>query len=452
MRKSIIIIAALLLLACGPVKAQSFSEGFFLDGYTMGYRYNPALSNEGDVLGLFQGNLVLRTNTGLSSFLYPQEDGQLVSALHESISSATFMSNLNDHNYLNRNVDLNIFSYGFRRGSGYHNVELNLRANISASAPKGIFQILKEGSTHTDNDLSGAFMGGQGYAELVYGYSTKLADWISIGGRAKLLLGLESVNYKLTDFELTMSEEEYKATLVADLELCNKVFKLRADDDGYYKILRLDPTGKHGILPAGIGLAVDLGVVLTPFEGFTLSVSALDLGGILWHYGNAGHSNGIVRFSGVTDLSIDDIKAKNLAGEFDGLKDDFLASLRLKESSKMNRMQSVPFTVNVAAKYDMPFYKPLSVGLTGLYCHFGTMPYKELRGNVAWNYSRKLGVTANLGAGEYGLVYGAALTVGVSRFHLNAGLENGFGGTLPYSKRQLKPNSKCLTVGLTYDL
>jgi hypothetical protein len=42
--------------------------------------------------------------------------------------------------------------------------------------------------------------------------------------------------------------------------------------------------------------------------------------------------------------------------------------------------------------------------------------------------------------------------VGIHKFHLNAGMESGFGGTIPYTSMPLKANNKCLTVGLTYDL
>lgn len=80
------------------------------------------------------------------------------------------------------------------------------------------------------------------------------------------------------------------------------------------------------------------------------------------------------------------------------------------------------------------------------------MSYKEFRAGAAWNPSGKLGVTANIGTGDFGLVYGAALTAGIQKFHLNVGVQNGFGGTVPYTSMPLKANNKCITLGLTYDI
>lgn len=54
--------------------------------------------------------------------------------------------------------------------------------------------------------------------------------------------------------------------------------------------------------------------------------------------------------------------------------------------------------------------------------------------------------------GSIGPVWGVALSVGVHKFHLNACLQNGFGGTVPYTSTQLKANTKCLTLGVTYDI
>lgn len=451
MKKYLFSALAALLFAFVPASAQTFQEGFFLDGYTLGFRYNPALSNESGFIGGVQYSNQSRNNVGASSFLYPTEDGGLVTGLHKSISADKFLGSLPDISYFNGAIDFSIFSYGWRRGDNYHTVEASVKGLYDVSLPKEIFQIVKLGTGRHQYDLSGIQLGAKAYAELAYGYSRQLSDIVSIGARAKLLIGIESIRYDINRFDLSFTEESYVASLGADLDFTSRMGKFRTDDAGYLKPLSLSAKDKlHW--PSGAGLAVDFGVVVTPVEGLTISASALNLGVLVWYYGNAGRSAGTVRFDGFKDLSLDDIKGGKIKDQLTPLKDEFLNAMRLKSVSKRVSVEAVPFTFNAAVKYAMPFYDALSIGVSGNFVRWSGMSYKEFRGSLAWNLSRKLGITGNIGRGDYGMVWGAALTVGIHKFHLNAGIQNGFGGTIPYSSTPLKANNKCLTVGLTYDL
>ena len=451
MKKSLIATFAALLFALVPTGAQTFQEGFFLDGYTLGFRYNPALSNESGFIGGVQFSNQSRNNFGAASFLYPTEDGGLVTAFHQSIPADKFLGSLPDRSYLNGAIDFSIFSYGWRRGDNYHTVEASVKGLYDVSIPKEIFQIAKLGTKDHYYDLSGFGMGLKAYAELAYGYSRQLSDIVSVGARAKLLVGIESFRYDIDRFNMSFTEDQYTASIGATMDFTSRMGKFQTDEEGYMKLSSLSAKDKlHW--PSGGGVAVDLGVVVTPVEGLSLSVSALNLGAMVWYYGNAGQSSGEVTFSGLEDLTLDVIKSGKIAQEFKPLGEEFLSAMKLWNVKKRVCLEPVPFTLTAAVKYAMPFYDALSIGATGNYVHWSGMSYKEFRGCLAWNLSRKLGITGNIGAGDYGMVWGAALTVGIHKFHLNAGMESGFGGTIPYRSTPLKPNNKCLTVGLTYDL
>lgn len=450
MKKYIISILAL-AAACTVSSAQSFQEGFFLDGYTLGYRYNPAFHPQGSVLSIGEWTDNSRNNVGMATFLYPTADGELVTALHESISPDTFLGGLKEDNYLNRAVNFNLFSYAWEKGDFHYNLEGNIRGGYSASLPKELFQILKLGSSEKDYDLSGAKASAQAVAELAFGLSRQVNSWLTVGGRAKLLVGVESLNYQVTRFDLSLSEEQYKATVEANLDLTSVNGQYRTDQDGYINFSDISYRDKWK-LPSGAGIAVDLGLVATPVEGLTVSVSALNLGGILWYYGNSGHSSCVTTFDGVKALSYDKIKEGDIAGEFKDVQDQFTKNLKFKPSDTKTRFEAVPVTLYLGAKYALPFYKALAVGITGCYNSRGGMSYKEFRAGASWNPSGRLGVTANIGTGDFGLVYGAAITAGIQRFHINAGVQNGFGGTVPYTSMPLQANNKCVTIGLTYDI
>jgi len=448
MRKYITLFAALLLAA--SLQAQTFQQAFFLDGYRLGYRYNPAFQNQEDFLSVGQYENQVRNNFGAASFLYPRGD-EVVTAFHPSVSDSEFLGSLNDDNYLTGSINLNLVSYGWRKDEAYHTLEANARVLYSASFPKEIFTILKVGTGDTRYDLSGFSLGGNAMVELAYGYSRKLSDILSVGARAKLLVGIDALNYRISRFNLAFTEEYYRADIEADLDLTSRWSKIRPNDEGYLDLTKLSAKDRWR-LPSGAGLAVDLGVVVTPLEGLTLSASLLDLGGVFWYYGNTGRSQGSVTFAGLENLSLNEIQNGNIKDQFNDELDQLLSSLKLKSVSSRKALEMIPFNVNLGAKYELPFYRPLAIGITGNYLNMKGMNYKEVRGALAWNPREWLGVTVNAGIGSYGLVWGAALNAAYKRFRITVGYSDGFGGTIPYTSTPLKPNNKVVTAGLTYDL
>ena len=438
------------MLAAIPVSAQTFQEALFLDGYTLSYRYNPAISNESGFLSVGQWENHQRNNVGAAAFLYPADDG-VVTALHSSVPAGTFLGSLKDDNYFNGNINFNLFSYGWRGNGTYQTLEANIRSQYDVSVPREVFEILKNGTGKGTYDLGDLRIGGKAYLEMAWGCSWKLSDMISVGARAKLLAGVESVRYNVTRFDLSFSEEKYVADVEAEVDLTSRIGKMKVNDEGYINFLDISAKDKWK-LPSGAGLALDLGILVTPVEGLTVSASVLDLGGLLWYYGNAGYSSGTTEFTGLETLTYDELQNGQLMARLNEVGNEFMKSLKIKEAKKKIKPEATPFTLNAAARYSLPMYKPLSAGVTGTLTGWQGMSYKECRFCLAWNPSERIGVTANAGVGDYGPVWGVALSAAVLKFHINAGLQSGFGGTIPYTHTPLKAQSKRLTVGLTYDL
>lgn len=449
MKKHILLLAAVLLTAA-TLQAQSFQQAFFLDGYRLGYRYNPAIQSAEGFLSVGQFENQSRQNFGAASFLYPRGE-EVVTALHPSVSAEEFLGSLQDDSYMNGSINYNLVSYGWRKGAAFHTLEANVRGFYMASVPKEIFTILKLGTEDTFYDLSGFSLGGNAIVELAYGYSRKLGDFISVGARAKLLVGVESLRYQITRFDMVMSEEKYQATVEADLDFTSRWRKIGTNDEGYLNFLNLSAKDRLKT-PTGGGLAVDLGILVTPLEGLSLSASVLDLGGMFWYYGNAGQSAGQISFAGMENLTLEDIQQGNILSQFSDELDALTNAIRVKSIEKKTALSALPFNVNLGARYELPFYRALSLGVTGNLVQMKGMPYREVRGALAWNPWEWLGITANAGTGTYGAVWGAAANVAVKRFRLTAGYCDGFGGKVPYTGASLKPNNKMLTVGLTYDL
>lgn len=446
------VITAVVSLVCSlvPAASQSFSEGFFLGAYKNGYQFNPAIQNEGTVLSVGHWQNETRSDFGAGSFLYPTEDG-VVTALHSSISAERFLGSLPKDNYTFSNINFGLFSYGWRNGEDYHTLEANIRGTFGYSVPREIFEILKLGGSEIIYDLSGMRLMGNVRVELACGYSHKVSDMLTVGVRPKLLIGIEALSYDFNRFDLTVGEEEYVASVEADFNLTSRWSKIIPDSDGYLSLKNLSAKEKWR-MPSGVGLSADLGVLVTPAEGLTLSASLLDLGGMVWYYGNAGVSEGTTTFKGVEDLTIEEMKEGEIAENLKEVGKEFLDKLKIKAANQKARLESIPFAANAAVKYELPFYRELSVGATGNLSLFEGRKYGEGRLSVAWNPDTRYAVTANIGAGSFGAVCGFAFTASVNRFRISAGLEDGFGGKVPYTSWHIKPYSRVVTLGMTCDL
>lgn len=450
MNKKIALAIALIVSVAPLASAQSFQEGFMLKDYRQVYRFNPALASQQDFLSLFNISTSQRNNVGASAFIYPHE-GQVVTFLHSSVPVETVRNNVLEDNYLTKNIDFNLVSYGMFRNGATHTFEFNIRGNSAVSVPGALCMLAKAGTGATTFDFSSLRVQGELYAELAYGYTRKLSDVVSVGGRVKLLAGLYALDFNVTRFDLSAGGSEYQADIDAELAMTDTALEFGVEDD--YQVNFKDITFK-GLtnLPKSYGAAVDLGIAVTPAENLTISASVVDLGGIFWHCGNSARSSGTVSFDGFDDLTVEDFNKDGLMAQVNVLKDDFLSRMQPVSEENKTRFKAIPFSSNLGIKYAMPFYDRLSAGVTGQYLGYQSIPYMEGRFALACNPVDWLDVTANVGTGTFGMVWGAAGNICFHRFILNMAYENGFGGNIPGKGTPLQANYKSFTFGLTYTL
>ena len=437
MKKSVFITIAALAIGTG-VWAQGIgnpAENAFLDGGFVR-------------IGEFQSDS--RNNVGAASFLVPAGD-KLVTGLHSSISSDEFLGGLKAVNSMYSQMDYNLVSYGWKDSArGFHTVELGARASYGLSVPREIFQILKTGTARSPYDLSSFRAFGNAYGELAYSYSRPLGDKLSAGARIKLLVGLNGVDVSARQFALTTTAGQYKIDLDADLDLTNRDKKIGTDDNGYLDFTSFSGKGKLGA-PTGAGLAADLGLVWKPFDGFTLSASVLDLGGIFWYYGNSGTSSGSYSFEGLKGLTLEELDQDKIMARLKTVGEEVLGVVKPKAVDGRFRFKAIPLNANAKASYALPFWQNLSLDASGLYTGYSfCVPYWEARGGLSLDFPgfAHLGLSAGYGACDF--VYGVNASVDVLSFRFYASFENGIGGVIPYESTPLKANNKSLVIGLIY--
>ena len=414
-------------------------------------RYNPAQIPDHDYIGAAGLMFQDYRNFGLSTFLYPLEDGKLVTFLHPMVSTEKFDSHILPDNYIFKKLSYNALSYGFHRGEALHSFELNLQGTLGISLPGEPFQLIKNGTSEWEHQLGHLRGELDLYLELAYGYSRRIGDKLSVGGRVKLLAGLYGVDYNATKLRLTMNERTIQAEIEAELNLTDKLVKFSAGDDGFLDWKTFIYKG-IGNLPTGGGVAVDLGVCYEPMDGLEVSASVLDLGGIMWYYGNRATSSGKVVFTGFNDLTIDQMNLDGLKEQFGQIKDDALNSLKLTPSDSKWRWKRVPFSANAAIKYALPFYDRLKLGVTGNYMSYQWMPYWETRFGAKAKPLDWMEVAADLGTGAFGMVWGLSGSFRVQPFRFSVGMNNGFGGTAPISRRPITANNQYISFGIMYEL
>jgi hypothetical protein len=439
MRKSFLLTIALLALGTG-IRAQGIdnpAENAFLD--------NGFLR-----VGEFQNTV--RNNVGAASFLFPSGD-KMVTGLHSSIAAEDFLTGLRPVNSCYGQVDYNLVSYGWKDASaGFHTVEIGARVNYGLSVPEEVFRILKTGTAQSPYDLSSLKAFGNMYGEIVYGYSRPVGDNLSLGARVKFLAGLNSVDMVVRKLDLITTEDEYGVAIDADIDLTSRNKKAGTDENGFLDYSRFSGKGKLGA-PTGAGLALDLGLVWKPFRGFTLSASAMDLGGILWYYGNAGMSSGTYSFEGLKDLTIDEMDQDALLARIKSVGEGFLSVVKPKAVEGLWKLKAVPLAARMKASYALPFLEMLSVDVRGLYTGYRyCVPYWETRGGLSLDCPGTARLELSAGSGACGFVYGASGSVDFLSFNLYACFENGTGGVIPYEDIPLHANSKLLRIGLIYKL
>ena len=286
---------ALLLIPTFVSAQQNLRSGYFLDGYIYKYKMNPAMAPERGFIAMpVLGNIGLgvETNLGLSTFLYPTEEGRLTTFLSPRVSNETFLDNIAENNKMNMNLDLNVIAFGFRTGKSYHTVDLSLRMDTGMNLPGGFFRFMKVGGAlgETSWDLSNLGMRLNTRAELAYGYSRSIGESLRVGARAKLLVGLIRADIAMEQASFEMDAAHWAVRAQGSMHMSGPLsFQTKgqtgnsssADDRNIvdWSSFMIDA---QQLMSPSMGFAVDLGATYDFLNYFTASLSVLDLGVMSW--------------------------------------------------------------------------------------------------------------------------------------------------------------------------
>lgn len=419
MKKIRNIIAAFLVIVCTQTSvAQTALSSYFMDGMLYNSKLNPAMKAERGYLSLLLGNTSLGTkgNVGISNFLYPRGENELATFMSGSVGTDEFLGGMPDYTRLGFKLDETLMAAGFRLFGGYFSLGLSLHSSATVSLPKGFFEFAKKGFQENSYSFSGLNVNTMNYAAATVGYSHNLFQGFRFGVNAKYLVGIGHADLFVDKLNVEMNEQHWMIESHARMQaalFCET--EVMVDENGVVNgadlALELDDLMN---IRTSNGFAVDLGFVYDMDEfvpGLTLSASVIDLGYINWKYMMTGQSTDAkVEFDGFGEVDYNDVE-NVVTAEMEQLIDDASKMVEFNYGGIKEMKTALNATMYLGAEYNMPFYRPLSVGVLYGQCFspFDCSKWYEARGYVNLSPVKWFELSVNYGYGTYGTTLGWVL-------------------------------------------
>ncbi len=320
-RFSKFIIAALLGAITLGVNAQQVTTLYFLENAPMRHTINPAFQPVSNGYLNFSpigwtnmtfGNNSFTMNDMMFTYTDPETGTKsTITPLHPYADKQAFLNTVRSMTLINGGAMFSFVNFGFRyKEAGYINIGINERIDGGVSVPKSMFEFLiGDASNLTGSNafgLSGLGVNSTVYTEIGGGYSHRINEQWTVGGKVKFLLGTVSLGFNARNLNIASSIEQWKlkgslAMTVAGpinydalpIKDSNTVYDLintlegdnQSESGEQFSIDKLIDTKNIPALlkPSGYGAAIDLGFTYKPLEQLQLSVALNDLGFIYWN-------------------------------------------------------------------------------------------------------------------------------------------------------------------------
>lgn len=355
--KNLIIIFILCIGTLSAGAQQTLHSSYFLKRMPMRHKLNPALINDYGYFSipmLGNINVGVQSNLSLKNFIYPANDGNLMTFMHQDVPSGDFLDKIKKFNSVEMNVDLAILSFGFFGFNGYNTFDISLRSNAGAYIPEDLFRFMKLGM---DNEYGNVYrlknmtVKTDNYAELAIGHAHRLNDRLTIGAKLKFLAGLANARAKIDQMDITMSQDKWEIMANGQLDASCFGTSLKTKSSGEIDDLDFD-TGNPSL--SGWGLATDLGATYKLMNNLTLSAALVDLGFIRWNKNLRGitHNNEPFLFDGFSEVDIND--DSSIDDQWDDISDQLEDMIRFYETdAPSSRATSLRTTLNIGAEYSI---------------------------------------------------------------------------------------------------
>lgn len=376
------------------VQGQGLGLHFMDDVWQQNYT-NPALVPQQKFFLSFPSFYAgMSTNISSTESLFKLNGNTLTS------NFSNYVESIDKDLFIRLDVGSEPFAIGFKTKTIHWTLSTAFKSytHVNTSSTKDFFNLIINGNEAFIGEtvsINPAFKMGL-YQEYGLGASFKFRELVSIGLRAKYLVGLTTIETTTSNLSLTTSDEFYQLNFNTDIGV---------NLGGFPEIIDIDSTsGDFNInaFPNNRGFAIDLGGSFFIGDRVKVTASVLDLGGINWKE-NAQN----VRLQGDFDFDGIDIAGYLLGTDpevgnpLDSLKDSYtFASNQGGFSTSLSTKVYLSGTYFI--KQDLKAGVVLRSEFTGLgtLTSFGINIQKNFGKilNVGLMYSIQNGTYANLGA------------------------------------------------------
>ena len=393
-------ILALSLSFAAAAQAQELKTANFLDNYLYGYRLNPSVTPEGTagfVGGALVGNIGFTgySNFGLSNFLFPLEDGRLVTGFNSAVSSDVFPGGLSEMSTVRVNANTNVLSIGAAgKKGGYGHFEINIVAEDEIGIPRTLFEAFKTKNTTGSYKVENLYSNTTGYLEIAFGRTQRKRD-LAIGWTVKGLVGVVRANASV-DMAINTAGDNMWVQSQGKLKAASSLFSIGVDSQGYYDFMTLQPNWTN-LKPSGLGGAIDIGVsYYMLLDRLILGAAVRNLGMMKWTDNLYGQTAGNKLY-----LNMDD---SNMG---DAFKDMY--KFKAVEGSEAGKFEMLPYSFNLSAKFK-PF-KFVTLGAVATMYNYGGAMTKDIRLGAALTPFRQLNIAGTYAFGDQGNEIGVAASI-----------------------------------------
>lgn len=389
-----LLLAAVIVATGGAATAQTLNSAYFTDQFTFRHTMNPAYGNDDNyvsVPALGNVNVKMQGNFGYKDIIMenPVPGGKAMTTfMNPNISVADALDGLSTgNNRVTGDVNITLFSGGFKKWGGYNTIELNAKAGFGTSLPYGLFEFAKE-IGNKNYDIGDINVNAQSYAELAFGHSRQIDEKLRVGAKFKLLFGIARADFKFQDVKAELgNNDKWIVSGQGQANVSMKGFKFETEESNYneegrqpYEHVSGAEVDGGGL--GGFGMAIDLGAVYKFNDDWTFSAALLDLGFISWSNDvqavNIGNS---FEFDGFHDVAVTrDRGGEKLGDKADRYGDQITDFVNLKDlGDKGGRTTGIGATLNLGAEYTLPSYRQIK---------FGALSTTRIRGAYSWTEGR----------------------------------------------------------------
>ncbi|MDR0687705.1 MAG: DUF5723 family protein [Prevotellaceae bacterium] len=302
------IATAAVALCSVSLSAQQVNTLYFMNNVPERNAYNPAFQPVHNVyidlitlpnFRLDAGNSSLGFNDVVFSKKIGGRDSTITFLHPEALGKKDdFYSALSSTTRIYGDFTLNLIGFGFRVKKNYFTVNMSQKASAGAYLPKDLFKLALygtgKGSDYSDVfDLSRLGVQASVYTEFGLGYSRKINDKLTVGGKLKYLIGQANINTDIEDFTLAASADKWTLSGSGAINASLPLVDIPFGADGLIDLASLSPEVNTEslqsigditslVFSSNNGFGVDLGATYNILPQLQLSAALTDLGFIRW--------------------------------------------------------------------------------------------------------------------------------------------------------------------------